>query len=178
MKVLTFKTGSARDKYACDNYLFARIEFTNAEMAVSVGPDCREDDKVSSRLWSHTVFELENLAIGLRFVALGGLPQHYEVPSRESLIGPSVGLCPALEFQLGHPGIGVDGWGTMIYCSMRRNRPADRSLVEVAALNERRSARATFEVDEVLGFAEELYDQAKRIAAKYVRDATGPQDAD
>ncbi len=159
-KDLTLQAGAATDRYVRGDFLFLHLGFSQTAMTVSVGQDCPEELRVVSKLWSQTVWELENLAEGMRFVALGGLPSSYAVPSRDMLVGPTVRLWPALQFQLGHPGIGIDGRGTMLFCSTRLVRSARQSLVYLEAMNDYRSERATFEIEDVLAFAEELSELA------------------
>jgi len=149
--------------------LFVLLEFSESEIAVSIGPDCPTEMRLVSELWSHTVYELENLAMGLRCVALNKLPR-LKVKSRDMLIGPTVSLWTGLQFQLGHPGIGVAGRGTMIYCSIKARRAAGRSLIHLEAMNDFRSERAVFEVEEVLAIAEVLYAKAKSLAPRFISD--------
>lgn len=168
MNELRLEAGPARDKYVRGDLLFARLEFSDTEMTVSIGPDSPASIRSVSELWSHTVYELENLAMGLRVVALGKLPKKYSVRSRDMLIGPFVHLWPELGFWLGHPGIGGEGAGIRLHCETRRLPLGRRNVINLEATFEGRAERATFEVDEVLAFAEELYEQAKSLAPRFI----------
>jgi len=164
---IRLEAGPPRDKWIAGNLLFARLGFSETSIGVSLG-EGDSGERIVSKLWSQTVFELENLAEGLRFVAQDGLPPYYDVPSRDSLIGPTVRLRPALQFQLGHPGLGKTGLGTLLYCSKAYHRLANRGFVDIEAMNLSGSLHGRFEIDDVLAFAEKIYDKAKRLAPQFV----------
>ena len=159
MKELRLETGPAQDKYVRGNLLFVRIEFSDSEMAVMIGPDSHMNLRDITELNSHTVWELEHLAMGLRYVALNRSPKRFRVRSRDCLIGPSLGLDLALRIYLG---------GTLFYCSIRSPSQAGRSVVDIEAIFSGRAECAPFEVNEVIAFAEQIYDQAKLLASRYV----------
>jgi hypothetical protein len=46
----------------------------------------------------------------------------------------------------------------------------ETSFVDLAVINDHRAGRARFEVDEILWFAEQLYEQVESLAIKYVSD--------
>lgn len=155
------------------NSLFLTLEFSDSEMTITLGPDGSDGKRWVSMLWSHTVYELEKLSEGLTYVALGSLPETYPVPSRDILIGPTVGLFPALWFQMGHPGIGMPGQGVMLYCWSKFNPLARRRLVDLEGTLEGRAMDATFEVDDVLDFAEDAYQVAKALEPKLMPSVSG-----
>ncbi|HWD41785.1 MAG TPA: hypothetical protein VG944_23290, partial [Fimbriimonas sp.] len=72
--------------------LFMTVEFSESHMVFSLGADCPPNLRWVCSIWEHTVYELEKLAEGLRYVADGKLPESYEIPSKDKLIGPKVGL--------------------------------------------------------------------------------------
>lgn len=170
MNELRLETRPARDENVLGDFLLATIQLSESDITVTIG---EEGARRVSMIWSHTVYELEHLAAGLRFLATGSLPESYEVPSPDVLIGPSVGLWPALRFQLGHPGIGTkDGSigapGVTFFGSTRDLRKLGRKLVDLAVVYENESRQAVFEVEEALAFADWFYAQAKSLAVIHV----------
>lgn len=155
---------------------FVELEFTNLTLTVSLAPDGPLGVRAVSQLWSHTAYELEKLVESLSFVLRDELPQFYEVRSKEMLIGPKVGLQPSLQVQIGHPGIGSPGRGAVFYVSKLRSGRRGPDLIEVEVTCAGRAVHGSFGVDVIAEFSELLYDQAKRLAERFVPDSPHPDD--
>lgn len=168
MTELRLQTGPAQDKHVRGDFLFLRLGFSDDEITVTIGPDGPGVMRHVAPLWSHTVFELENLAMGLRAAALGRIPA-YKVPSRDMLIGPMVHFRTALRFELGHPGIGNGGPSVGICCQAFTRPKSGRHVVYIEAVLENRTEHVWAETQEVLAFAEEVYALAKAIAPHLVK---------
>lgn len=166
---IRLESGPARDKYAGGSFLFARLEFSETHLTVSLGPDCPESQRMVTKMWEHTVYELERLAMGIRSMALSELPEYHEVPSRDMLIGPMVSLGLCFWSVLGQPWEASDGRGTMFFCSRHQRGRPRRVQVHLEAMNDFRSERCVFEIEEALELAEILYEQAKLLAPEFIK---------
>jgi hypothetical protein len=143
------------------------LDFSPTHLTISLGADCPESARDVSEITSQTVFELEVLAEGLRYVAEGKLPDFHEVPSRAMLFGPRVGI---------RPSAGVCLSRTLFFSSLTLRQPRTRRrLVWLEAMHMNWAVRATFEVDDVPGLAEELYQQAKAMAEFFVHWDLDPE---
>ena len=143
-----------------------QIGVTTEDLVVTASREGGASFVWRSQLWSQTLFELENLAEGLRFLAEGKLQPYIEVPSKDGLVGPRVGLRPALTFQLGHPGIGKPGRGVILYCSeigpRRKFGPLELELIIGTESFCTQVTRA-----DALTLASELYEQAEALSARF-----------
>jgi hypothetical protein len=168
MKQIALKSGQARDKWIIGDQTLAVFELYGGVVSISIGAECPENERNVFEATSHTVFELENLAEGLTFVALSGLPYRFEVLSKDTLLGPVVHLWPALRLPLGD---------SEIYCSLRKHPLAKRDFVDIQVGFGSRAGYASFEVDDILTYSQMFYDWAKSIAAEadWNRPADRPQ---
>lgn len=117
-----------------------------------------------------TIFELQKLSVGLRFLVNGELPSYYEVPAQHLLVGTRVGLTPALWFELGHPGIGNSGLSTMVYAWATDSWHLKRNIVLLEATFAEKSVRGIFETEEIIRFADEIYDEARRLEKRFIKN--------
>ncbi len=104
---------------------------------------------------SHTVFEVEQVAQGLEFVANGNLDRRIKILSKKKLIGPKVSLQCALEFDL---------IGATLYFSSRTPWRIKVRLVDATVIYENRVNQVTFEAEEILEYSERMYELAACLA--------------
>ncbi len=142
---------------------FLQLRLHNGLISIGLSIEGTVISNLKAPIWSHTIFELEKLSEGLRYVVNDLLPDYLNLPSREGWIGPEVGLTPALWFQLGHPGIGNKGRGLMMYVSRIHNEVQGTSAIEIEATCNEASAVATFGDGQILSFADEVYAAAKSL---------------
>jgi len=149
--------------------LVLELSFSDEEMFISFGADRDDLCRVAAPLWSHTVYELEKFSEELRYIAWGRLKRYVEVTSKDMFIGPKVSLELSFNCQLGHPGIGRPGYGTLIFCSTKEHRRLKEGQrykeihVDVAIMGNGVSAIGRFEPDHIIAFADQLYEQAKLL---------------
>ena len=165
---IRIETGLARDRHVSDRTLLARLDMSDDKMIVSIGCDRLHPFSFEFAMWEHTVYELENLAAALQFVALGKLPENYPMASPDVLIGPTIHLCPSVNVEVGHPGIGSEGQSAVFYCSALDSRVAKRRLILLDVISNNHGGQLRMEIDDALNLSEELFHVARVLAARFV----------
>jgi hypothetical protein len=141
----------------------AVLEYRNNELNIYVGPKTPTSTPTKTPVWPHTVFELERMALTLRFVARGHMPGRYEIPREmQTPTLPNSTLQPALWFALGSTSLADRG--TMFYCR-KTDRRVSECYVYLEAVGAERSAHAFFTLEETESLAEEISHLAREIDA-------------
>lgn len=107
-------------------------------------------------LQTHSVFELENMAYALHLTAQGRIRDRL-VKSSGNLLGPTVRVASAIKISLS---------GVRMYASFS-SLPSGKNWVEIVFIHSGKSTTGSFEVGDVLSFANGLL-EAATILSRHV----------
>jgi hypothetical protein len=156
--------------------LLLSVEVIGEDLNLQFVDDQGQNFSHKSRVWSHTVYELENLSVALRLMANRSQSKVYCVPSADVLIGPNVAVSAAMWVNIGHPGINR-GFDVATVHLSGLTRPRSRGGQWVVILDvtcQGRCASGMVDAESAIPFAEELYREAKELSRRFIDQ--GPTD--
>ena len=151
-----------------DGEVFLSFELGKDDLTISIWPNRDRSRLQRSKLWSHSVFEFQNFAAGLRLIATNRVATLVKLPAADILIGPHVSIWPALTFEIGHPGFDTKERGTTFFCRKVWRPMGDSDLVRLDAIQGDFGASVKVSVEQVMRLSDFLEAQAKRLAPQFV----------
>lgn len=141
------------------------VAIASSALALTFKSDGRACRAVSVPLWSHTVFELENVSAALRCFGDGTLPTFWDVPRPNALAGGKVGLRCATSCELGRASLRTPTAETVnLICSREWTRVREPKIEVVAMLGGDGLVQMV-SIAEAIGLSRALHTMAERVSA-------------
>lgn len=157
-EVIAFKRGEATDQHVTANVDIASLTFSGPDLTLIVGSKAPHRTTWTVKLGEHKIWELEQLAEALAFVANRRM-RTPKFESREKVFADMKSLDLAVQCTVA----GVD-----IFLSNRKPYKREKPVVDLFFVTPKIGAIGSFEAQEVLQFAEDLFAVIHRLAPHYV----------